>query len=178
MRELTNRTLSISEVLRFANHDFLNQLQLIKMNLDLGRVEESKKLIEQISEQFKANSNLNKLALSKTVEWLQTVRWRFPAIEIEINSKVNSPVEEEVDELIADYLEKTIIHVYDHLDPFIEQHLLIEISTDKEYLQLIFELKGQWDIESFQQPTLERMAVETIEQTSNFWKYVLIFEQE
>lgn len=40
-------SLSVNEVLRFANHDYMNQLQLIKMNLDLGRVEESKKLLSK-----------------------------------------------------------------------------------------------------------------------------------
>ena len=33
------KTLTVNEALRFANHDFLNQLQLIKMNLDLGRTD-------------------------------------------------------------------------------------------------------------------------------------------
>lgn len=40
---MNNQSLTISEVLRFANHDYVNQLQLIRMNLDLGRIEESKK---------------------------------------------------------------------------------------------------------------------------------------
>ncbi|UZM98521.1 Spo0B domain-containing protein [Lysinibacillus sp. MHQ-1] len=43
---MNNQSLTISEVLRFANHDFVNQLQLIRMNLDLGRVDESKELIQ------------------------------------------------------------------------------------------------------------------------------------
>lgn len=39
-------TLSVNDVLRFANHDYMNQIQLLKMNLDLGRIEEAKSLIE------------------------------------------------------------------------------------------------------------------------------------
>lgn len=39
--ELTK--LSVSEILRAANHDFINQLQLIKMNLDLNRIDDAKK---------------------------------------------------------------------------------------------------------------------------------------
>lgn len=40
---MTVSKLTVSEALRFANHDYLNQFHLIQMNLDLGRVDEAKK---------------------------------------------------------------------------------------------------------------------------------------
>ena len=39
---MMEQSLTVREVLRYANHDFLNHLHLIKMNLDLGRIEEAK----------------------------------------------------------------------------------------------------------------------------------------
>lgn len=175
---MTGQPLTISEVLRFANHDFLNQLQLIKMNLDLGRVEESKKIIEQISEQCKVNSNINKLQLPKTVEWLQTLHWRYPAFQIEVKCNVTAPVEILKDEFIVDYLEKTVIHVNDHLDPYTEQLLTIDIDSSQELFKLIFDLKGKWESELFQNQALGSMKIEIMEQTDISWNYVLTFEQE
>ena len=49
---MNNQSLTISEVLRFANHDYVNQLQLIRMNLDLGRIEESKNLFNIIQNNY------------------------------------------------------------------------------------------------------------------------------
>lgn len=178
VRKLTSQPLSISEVLRFANHDFMNQLQLIKMNLDLGRVEEAKKIIENLSERSKNFSDISKLRLPKTVEWLQTVQWRFPAFEISIDCNAKASTESEVDEQVANYLEKTIIHVYDQLDPFIEQILLLEIKSDNELFQVIFDLKGKWDAEQFRHQDVAKIKVHTIEQSNNSWKYVLTIEQE
>ena len=47
---MMEQPLTVNEVLRYANHDFLNQLHLIQMNFDLGRVEEAKMIINEISD--------------------------------------------------------------------------------------------------------------------------------
>lgn len=43
-----SRDWSTLEVLRHARHDWLNQLQLIKANLSLGRTERANEIIEEI----------------------------------------------------------------------------------------------------------------------------------
>ncbi|MFC7684541.1 Spo0B domain-containing protein [Ureibacillus sp. GCM10028918] len=171
-------TLSINDVLRFANHDFMNQIQLIKMYLDLDRVEEAKKMIEKISEQSKSLSNINKLKLPKTVEWLQTIQWRYPAFELTLNSNITVPVNLKKDEQIVEYLEKTVIHVYDTLDPFIEQQLDISIETDEKQFTLLFDLKGKWETHYFNYEGNNNIKVQTYEQTTTEWKYALNIEQE
>lgn len=176
--KMKTQTLSINEVLRFANHDYLNQLQLIKMNLDLGREEEAKKVIEQISEQCKTLSNINKLKLPKTVEWLQTIQWRCPAFQVDLNSNVTVPVDMKKDEQIVEYLEKTVIHVYDSLDPYTEQQLIINIESNELGFNLIFDLRGNWDAHLFRHEEETNLNVQTYEQTKKQWKYVLSIEQE
>ncbi|SOC02510.1 stage 0 sporulation protein B (sporulation initiation phosphotransferase) [Ureibacillus xyleni] len=171
-------TLSNSEVIRFANHDFMNHLQLIKMYLELDKVEDAKKAIENISESCKTLSNINKLKLPKTVEWLQTFQWRFPSIEYTLKSLVEHPVNMKKDEQIVEYLEKTVIHVYDHLDPYTEQQLLIEIESNENDFKLMFDLRGNWEAQLFTQQELPNMKVQTYEQTNQHWKYVLSLEQE
>ena len=171
-------TLSINDVLRLANHDYMNHIQLIKMNLDLGRHEEVKSIIGKLSEQSKTLSNINKLKLPKTVEWLQTIQWKYPAFEVTLNSNVSVPVDMKKDEQIVEYLEKTVIHVYDHLDPFTEQQLDISIESNDAQFTLLFDLKGKWDGHLFNHEENNNLKVQTYEQTNSEWKYALSIEQE
>jgi len=81
---MTDKPFSVNEALRFARHDFLNQLQLIKMNIDLERLEEAKAVIDHYTREVKEIYELTKLNIPLTSEWLQTANWRF-RISIEYN---------------------------------------------------------------------------------------------
>ncbi|WP_042475042.1 Spo0B domain-containing protein [Bacillus ndiopicus] len=170
---MTTKPLTINEVLRFANHDFLNQLNLIQMNLDLQRIEEAKQIIKDIANYSKMLSNMNKLQLSQTSEWLQTFAWRFPAIDLKLESDVNQTVNQlKLDETIAQYLENTVIQIYDELDAYAEHQLQIVTKSDASQFQLIFQLTGNWS----QMPILkeiEHMCIDIIEVTNNSLHYVL-----
>ncbi len=170
--EMTVSKLTVSEALRFANHDYLNQLHLIQMNLDLGRVDEAKKVIFDQSEHCKILSNINRLQLTKTVEWLHTLCWRYPALQLNMTSDVSTPIHSKYDEAIVQYLENTIIHVYDKLDPYEEHQLLLNIETYEDKWNISFHLKGKWEQSPF---SIEQniFNVETYEQTNTSWKYVL-----
>ena len=174
---MTGSKLSVTEALRYANHDFLNHLHLIQMNLDLGRVDDAKKVIFEQSEHCKMLSNINRLQLPNTMEWLHTVQWRFPAIQLQMDSDVNAPVESKYDEAITQYLENTIIHVYDTLDPYEEHKLQLSIETKENKWNISFHLTGKWEQSLF---SIEQniFGVETYEQTNTSWKYVLHMHEE
>ncbi|AWE08168.1 sporulation protein [Lysinibacillus sp. 2017] len=174
---MTVPTLTVNEALRYANHDYLNHLHLIQMNLDLERVEEAKKVIEQLSEHCKILSNVNRLKLPKTVEWFQTVNWRYPALQMQVTSHVLSPVNSEYDEAIVQYLEKTIIHVYDGLSPYEEQQLQMNIETNEKDCTITFHLKGKWQQSCFSTEQ-NILNVETIEETDSSWKFVIHIHEE
>ena len=174
---MTEQPLTISEVLRFANHDFLNHLHLIQMNLDLDRIEEAKAIIENISEHCKMLSNVNKLQLPLTVEWLQTFAWRFPAIQVVLRSHVDAAANSELDVDIVQYLENTIIHVYDHLDPYTEQQLHMAIETNVDELIITFHLQGKWQAPQFNKK-VNHLTIQTIEETNESWKFVLNANKE
>jgi stage 0 sporulation protein B (sporulation initiation phosphotransferase) len=50
---MIDKPFSVNEALRYARHDFLNQLQLIKMNIDLARLEEAKAAIDHYTTEVK-----------------------------------------------------------------------------------------------------------------------------
>lgn len=74
--------LTVAQSLRHARHDFLNELQLIKLNLDLGRAEKAQALIRTYAEAAMHNSRLSALLLPDTEEWLLTSAWRHPELHI------------------------------------------------------------------------------------------------
>ena len=147
---LKKTTLTLQEALRFSNHDLLNHLHLIRMNLDLNRVDEAKKIIDDIAESCKSYSMTNKLGLTKTALWLQTFKWQYPAITLQLHCDIHSPVAQTWDETIEQYLEKTIIHVYDKLDPFEEQTMNIHIASNEEDFSMNVHLAGHWEVEPLQ----------------------------
>lgn len=169
---MVDKPLTVSEVLRFANHDFLNQLHLIQMYLDLQLVDEAKVVIQNVSEQCNMLSNVNRLGLPKTVEWLQTLIWRYPALQVKLTSNVVSQADPMLDDHIVQYLENTVIHVYTALDPFTEQELDITVECNADAFLLAFHLKGQWDAPRFNKE-MKQLAVQTIEETTSSWHFIL-----
>lgn len=169
--------LSISEILRIANHDFINQLQLIKMYLDLNRIDEAKHTVEHYCTHYKTFSHLVKLQWPQTIEWIQTFHFRFPAIEFTLKCNVTSAQDMKKDDETVEYLEEAVQHIYPHLDPYCEQKLMIQVESHKEDFQLLFDLKGKWDVESFQNQPLLNMKVKTIEESPDSWKFVLTFKE-
>ena len=141
---LEKTSLTVQEVLRFSNHDLLNHLNLIQMNLDLNRVDEAKQVIHDVAEMCKTFSMTNKLGLPKTSLWLQTFKWQYGAIELHLSCNIETAVNHTWDETIEQYLEKTMIHVYETLDPFVEQKLQLHINSKQDTLMLHFHLQGKW----------------------------------
>lgn len=173
---MAKASLSVREALRFANHDFLNHLHLIQLNLDLNRVDEAKQIINSIANECKTFSNAGKIRLPKTLEWLQTFEWRYPSIKMTLKSEVNRALDSKWDESIKQYLENTIIHLHETLDPFIEHELQVElISTDADFKIDVW-LHGKWEAE-YREIENTKLTIQTYEYTNHSWHYVLSIKE-
>ena len=167
------QSLTVKDVLRFTNHDFLNHLHLIKMNLDLGRIEEAKELINEISEQCRSFSGIGKIGLPKTVEFLQTLKWRYPEFQVALSSDIAEALEEQWDELLVRYLEDTVIHVHERLDAFSEQYMAIDVTGAADQWKMTVHFTGRFtEIPHFHTET-DACYVETLEQTAVSFKIVM-----
>lgn len=138
------RSLTVGEALRFANHDFLNQLQLISMHLQMGNVDGAFQSIKEFQMKVSQTSKISKMQLPKTAEWLLTASWRFPALKLNIINECSKEADSQIDETIASYLEHTVIHVYNELDPFSDQQCTISM-IDNPACQLDVHLQGKWN---------------------------------
>ncbi|MGE6488301.1 Spo0B domain-containing protein [Paenisporosarcina sp. NPDC076898] len=141
---MTGKPFSVNEALRFARHDFLNQLQLIKMNIDLARLEDAKAAIDHYTTEVKAFYELSKLNLPFTTEWLQTANWRFPGFQVSITNTIDSKCDTLFDEQIQHVLEEATNLLHRQLDPFTEQLLHIHIVCNPTTFKLTFDASGKW----------------------------------
>jgi stage 0 sporulation protein B (sporulation initiation phosphotransferase) len=142
---MADKAFSVNEALRFAKHDFLNQLQLIKMNIDLARLDDAKAVIDHYTNEVKALYELSKLSLPLTSEWLQTVNWRFAGFQVHISSDIETTCKPHLDEPIRDVLEQAIKILHKELSPFTEQLLHIHIVCSQSDFKLTFDAKGEWE---------------------------------
>ena len=55
----------------------------------------------------------------------------------------------EIDQEVVDYLNKTVMHVYDTLDPFTEQILTLDVRVDDHTFAVTFTLNGLWSADAF-----------------------------
>ncbi|MER2000636.1 MAG: Spo0B domain-containing protein [Lysinibacillus sp.] len=173
---MSERSLTVGEIMRYANHDFLNHLQLISMHLQMGNIEAAHERIEEFQQQSQQISKLSKVQLPKTVGWLLTAKWRFPALQLTIVNEGSSEADTTFDELLASYLEHTVIHVYNALDPFVEQSCVVTLTNDPNF-RLIIELKGKWDVtESLQYAKSEVISINIVEQHETTLKVIFIKE--
>jgi stage 0 sporulation protein B (sporulation initiation phosphotransferase) len=174
--EMSNSSLTVREALRFSNHDLLNHLHLIQMNLDLNRVAEAKDVIHEIAAQCQMFSNANKIGLPKTVEWLQTFKWRFPAIEFTLISDAEMSVNSKWDETIEQYLENTILHVYDTLDPYKQHFLQTTIVSKNGECTIDVKLDGRWQLNPIEKMNTNLTIITNV-CTDESWHYVLSIKE-
>ncbi|MBZ5201228.1 Spo0B domain-containing protein [Planomicrobium chinense] len=77
-------TKTVAQSLRHARHDFLNELQLINMYLDLGRQEEAQAIIRSHAEAAMHLSRLSGLKMPMTEEWLLLSKWQHPEFHFRV----------------------------------------------------------------------------------------------
>ena len=140
---VTERPLTINEVLRFVHHDFMNQLQLVKMNLDLERVEAAQTAMSDIVEASQTFFDINRLGIQKTIEWLHTAPWRFQSLEILVDCNIEGTARESWDEPLRDCLERSVQAIYDGLDPLVEQRLSLNVFANEKEFEISFDFIGK-----------------------------------
>lgn len=167
------KELSIPEIIRHLNHEFLNKVNLIQMYIDLGKIEESKKIIRDMAEHCKVVSNIHQLKCPKLITWIETFTFNFPAIRFKIKSNVKQPIPIQLDEKIEEYLNRSVCHVYEEIDPYMEHNLTLTIDSDKDQFAIHFDLNGNWNAPKFNTKNIEDFIVETFEETNQTWKFVI-----
>lgn len=145
---MDEKEITINRVLRHSMHDFLNNLHLIQMNLDMGKHDEAKNLIRSYSLKCNQFFDLNNAGLYKTNEWLQTFSMRYNKMTLVVQTSLLSRGAEKYDALLRDYLDHILQSIYPNLRGYQEQLFKVNIITD-EILEIQIDIHGDWSLTSW-----------------------------
>lgn len=137
--------LSVAQSLRHARHDFLNELQLIKLNLDLGRAEKAQALIRTYAEAAMHKSRLSALLLPETEEWLLTSSWRYPELHITVVCEAEHPPNIS-DAVLRDWLEAFAKNVKSTFCESWPYPLSIHLMEENGFFSLELTGPGDWSL--------------------------------
>jgi stage 0 sporulation protein B (sporulation initiation phosphotransferase) len=148
---MENEKLTIEKVLKYANHDFINELQLVLMYIDLGNIAKAKESILQASERISNLAMLESLQLPLTANCIRTANWTLKAFKFQLTCEIQSGDRKAKDTEVANYLKKVF------------QTLLSVTDVDSEYtIQLhVWSVQNEWNI----QLTVDHLVTELLQIT-------------
>ena len=108
-------SITVAQALRHARHDFLNELHLIQMKLDLGRKQEVQSIIRSYAEAAVQLNRLAALKMPASENWLLTAEWRHPEFHFHLECTADKGVAGK-DAAFAGWLEQFIKHAKLQMD--------------------------------------------------------------
>lgn len=121
--------LTVSEALRFSRHDYLNELQLILMYIDLGELPKAKETILRTTDVIAQLSKLSNLGLPATERWLSTFNWIYKAYETRLSCTIEPGIRKVEDTVLASYLDTVFSDMESSLDALTEYEAHIEVTA-------------------------------------------------
>lgn len=171
--EMGKEQLSQAEVLAFARHDFVNDLQIILMHLDLGNPSEAKSAILRATNAMNQRSLLSSLELPKVQQWLLTFDWVYTTFSSTLTCVVKKGVREVSDDSIVTYLEAIFNDVEEVVDPLSEYDVHFDIFADEQEWTITIKIKGELPEAKKAIGNPDNLVVEeTI--SNNLWRFKLL----
>lgn len=133
---------TILNILRHARHDWMNQLQLIKGNLELNNIDRAKEMMNEIVFLAQQETKLSNLQLPWLAELLITFNWAQHRFKLDYKVNGNHPQFTINDQQITMWTESFFMTLDQVVDPNVENHLLISIEKQDELAHFIFEFTG------------------------------------
>ncbi|WP_406686710.1 Spo0B C-terminal domain-containing protein [Rossellomorea vietnamensis] len=131
----------VVEALRHARHDWMNDLQLIKGNLDLGRVERAKQVIEEMVLVAQNESKLSNVKLPLLAEWILTYNWSRHLIKLDFEVLRLEPHRLE-DKRLYNWCKEFLEFLESNVMNNVENQLSIILDITKEQSRFIFDFTG------------------------------------
>lgn len=128
------------ELLRHTRHDWLNQLQLIKANLSLNRIERAKDIIDEVSARSYNESKLSNLRIPKVAEMLLTFNWVLHPYHLRVEVVGEAQDLSSVQQSLLDNLDSFFRHLDGGVDRMCENHVAVifDLKGDGTYLTVDF----------------------------------------
>ncbi|QTD41593.1 Spo0B domain-containing protein [Sporosarcina sp. Te-1] len=138
---MDTKNYTVTEALKFARHDFLNELQLILLYIDLDNKEEARNAILAATGRLRSMAMLERLRMPSVEKWLNTFDWVHTEFSKQITCDIVAADRVADDREVANYLEQVIRSLAAVLDPMDDYELVIHVTaTDSEWrIQLVLD---------------------------------------
>lgn len=166
--------ITLNEILRHTMHDFLNNMHLLQMNLDMGKPEEVRALIQKYSRKCNQFFDINNIGLYKTNEWLQTFGIKYNQLTLDVQTSLLNNKAHVYDEALVDYLDRLVCAIYPNFRGYEEQMLKLHLISD-EVLEILIDIDGNWSPNKWQTEQVgDLFQLQILEATNNSIKVKLI----
>lgn len=130
------------EVLRHARHDWMNQLQLIKGNLSLNKVDRAKEIIEEIIMEARQDAKLSNLHLPQFASTLLTCNWENHHFQLEYEVMDSQNFHSLDDQLLTRWTEQLFDALNSSIEQYQENHLSVTIEPQEKGIGFFFDFSG------------------------------------
>ncbi|HJF32080.1 MAG TPA: Spo0B domain-containing protein [Sporosarcina psychrophila] len=167
-----NNKLTTAEALKFARHDFLNELQLVLLYIDLDKLPEAKQKILDTTNRMREIAMLERLGLLAVETWLTTFDWLYSAFSKTMTCTITSGIREADDTEVVTYLERLFSEAEKTLDPTSEYETQIDVQASATSWSITITVHGQMENRlPAPEATGNYMIKETISQ--NQWTFTI-----
>lgn len=132
-----------NELLRAMHHDMLNRLQVMQMNLDLGRTDQVRRLIGDYSLRCQHFFHLNNAAFQQVSTWLETLTLHHPEVKATYEVKGTGKATAEQDTELVQLFDSFFHQIKSHFTPYHDQlmHMTFDVASP---ITVSIKLIGNW----------------------------------
>ncbi|WP_318615172.1 Spo0B domain-containing protein [Sporosarcina sp. YIM B06819] len=140
-----NDKLTLIQALKFARHDFLNELQLILLYIDLGKLPEAKQKILETTDAMRQTAMLERLGLPAVEAWLVTFDWVYSVFHKTITSTITTGIRQVDDAVVVAYLEQVFQTAEKLVDPTSDYEAQIAVNATSTNWSITIIVNGVMD---------------------------------
>jgi stage 0 sporulation protein B (sporulation initiation phosphotransferase) len=132
----------IVKVLRFARHDWLNKIQLLKGNLSLNRIERVQDIIDEIVVEAQQEARLSNLNLPNFAALLLIANWKqyYFTLEYEVLGDIQTVKMDDTE--LTGWTSSYFDVLNSCIEPFQENHLSVSILPEEKMTKFFFDFTG------------------------------------
>ncbi|WP_338750407.1 Spo0B C-terminal domain-containing protein [Bacillus sp. FJAT-52991] len=139
---MKNENWTVIRAMRHARHDWMNQIQLIKGFMALGKLEEAERVIETTILQARQEAHLFNLCLPNFAEQLLTFNWEEHSFQLEYEVLEHEISVNIHDELLSEWIDSLFHLIERHIEKYADNLLCLSINKVDEGLRFFFEFSG------------------------------------
>lgn len=129
-------------MLSHVRHDWLNKLQLIKGNLDLDKVDQARRIIEEIVIETQNETKLSNLNIPKFTGILLTHNWGSHLFQLEFEVVNDLRCSGLDDEGLSKWVTTFFTCLNEAVQQYADNHLMISIEPDPQGIRFFFDFSG------------------------------------